>query len=277
MKDVYTDHMTRLPSEVQRLNDQFDLMTENIGYILHPSVALPSAPRIADIGTGTARFLLRLQPTYPDANLEGFDISSALFPPQSSLPSNVSLAELDMKQPFPEHMYGKYDLVHARMLVAAMLPGDWEPAVVNLARLLKPGGFLQWEECNFLNAEWQTDTPGASVENTRRMGDAFRAVLRERISYGWNTLPDHMRAAGLTSVVSDVSSSDKVPETRARLTQSIMNLIFTWARVSIERGASESMFGDSLENLEKAVHDEITSGCYFKYNIHVVCARKASV
>lgn len=180
-----------------------------------------------------------------------------------------------MKQPFPEHMHEKYDLVHVRMLVAAMLPSDWRTAVSNIARLLKPGGFLQWEECDFLNAEWQKCTPSASIEKTKYIGDAFRSALRERFSHGWNTLPEHMRAAGLTSLVSDVASSDKVPETREKVTTGILGLVFTWARLVIERGAPESTFGDGLDNLEKAVHDEIKSGCYFKYNIHVACARKA--
>lgn len=78
-----------------------------MGYILHPSVTLPSAPRIIDMATGTARFLLRLQPTYPHASLEGSDISPALFPPQSTLPPNVSLTVMDMKQPFPTEMHEK--------------------------------------------------------------------------------------------------------------------------------------------------------------------------
>jgi trans-aconitate methyltransferase len=106
---------------------------------------LLSTPRIADIGTGTAKFLLHLQPMYPDALLEGFDISSALYPPQCSIPPNVSLAVLNMKQPYPEEVHGKYDLVHARTLIAAMLSDEWEPVVRNLVRLLKPGGFIQWE------------------------------------------------------------------------------------------------------------------------------------
>lgn len=158
----------------------------NIGYILHPSITFPPSPRIADMGTGTARFLLRLQPTYPDAKLEGFDISSTLFP--SSLPDNVTLSEQDIKQPFPEHMHGKYDLVHVRMLVAAMLPGDWEPVVRNLTGLLKPGGYLQWEECDFVSTQWTSTTTGTNAEKSELMGDAFCAALGERLKYGWNTV-----------------------------------------------------------------------------------------
>lgn len=84
-----------------------DDRSRNVGYILHSSIDLPSTARVADVGTGTARFLLRLQPTYPDAVLEGFDISSALYPPPGTLPPNVFLSVRDMKQPFPAGMHGK--------------------------------------------------------------------------------------------------------------------------------------------------------------------------
>ncbi|KAI1767994.1 S-adenosyl-L-methionine-dependent methyltransferase [Hypoxylon sp. FL1150] len=273
MADVYADHMPRVPSEVQRLNDQFDLMTENVGYIIHPAVTLPPSPRIADLGTGSARFLIRIHPSYPDAKLEGYDISSTLFP--SLLPTNISLSERDVKQPFPEDLHEKYDLVHARMLVAAMLPGEWEPVVRNLTRLLKPGGYLQWEECDFVSSEWTKSTPRAKFEKSKYMLDLFLAALGERLRYGWNTLPEHMRAAGLTSVVTDVASSDKVLEAGCKLTSTIMTLVFSWARLLVERGEAGSVFDEGLDKLEKEVQEELKSGSYLKYDIHVACGRKA--
>lgn len=227
------------------------------------------------MGTGTARFLLRIQPAYQNAVLEGYDIASDLFPPRDTLPENVTLGESDMKKPFPEHMHGKYDLVHARMLVSAMLPDDWEIAVRNLVKLLKPGGYLQWEECDFKNAEWLGSSPSSSIEKTTFIGDKFRAALDERFKHGWNTLPGLMREAGLTSINTDVAVSDRVPETRERVNTGIMNLVFTWARMMVTRGVSESTFGDSLDNLERAVNEEIKSGCYFKYNIHVALGQMA--
>ncbi|RYC57960.1 hypothetical protein CHU98_g8252 [Xylaria longipes] len=245
-----------------------------MGYLLHPSVTLPPEAHIADMGTGTARFLLCLQPRYPQASMEGFDLSSALYPSPTTLPPNISLGELDVKQPFPEHMHGKYDLVHIRMLVLAMLPEEWEPVVRNLATLLKPGGYLQWEECEHSNAEWLKSTPEASIEKSKYIGDKFQAALKARLECGWNTLPEHMRAAGLSSVTSDVVSSDRAPQVRAKSSATIMNLIFTWARMMAERGL---VFDDSLDNLEKAVHEEIRSGCYLRYNIHVACAQKPSL
>ncbi|KAK8040713.1 hypothetical protein PG991_000501 [Apiospora marii] len=258
--------MTRLPSEAVR----------NIGYILHSSIDLPSIARVADVGTGTARFLLHLQPTYPDAVLEGFDISSALYPPPDTLPPNVSLSVRDMKEPFPAEMHGKYDLVHVRMVVAAMLPEEWEPTVWNLVQLLKPGGFLQWEECDFINAEYLQINPDCPVEKTRGIAEQFRTALWTRFQNGWNTLPRQMRAAGLEPIVTDVVESDRVPETRKKVTAGILNLCFTWARLMAERGAPGAMCSEQLDGLEKEVSDEIESGCYFKYRIHVACGRKPS-
>ncbi|KAI1095696.1 hypothetical protein F5B19DRAFT_440645 [Rostrohypoxylon terebratum] len=278
MADTYSNNMTRGASETKRLDDQFDLMAENIGYILHPSITLPSAPHICDMGTGTARFLVRLQPMYPDGTLEGFDISSALYPPKDALPPNVVLSELDVKQPFLEHMHGKYDLVHVRMLVAAMMPGDWERVIQNLMKILKPGGFIQWIECDFVTGEYLGSKPTSRIKTLESLGKAFRATLGEQFAHGWNTLPDIMRAAGLTSVFTDIKPSDRVPETREKITEGIQSLVISWAHLMVKRGASETeMFGDTLDNVEKEVRDEIKSGCYFKYNIHVTCGRRAPV
>lgn len=84
----------------------------NIGYLLHPAVvaSLPPKPRIADIGTGTGKFLLLLREQYPDAILDGYDISPKLYPQENTLLPNVSLGVLDIKQPAPKELHGKYDV-----------------------------------------------------------------------------------------------------------------------------------------------------------------------
>ncbi|KAI0384041.1 S-adenosyl-L-methionine-dependent methyltransferase [Hypomontagnella monticulosa] len=275
MSDKYTDNMTRVEGEKQRLNEQFEIFTENIGYILHPSItsALPSTPRIADIGTGTGVLLLQLQKAYPNAVLDGFDISPAFFPPPEDLPSNVTLAVLDLKQPFPEEMHGKYDVVHLRLLVAAMLPEEWEPAVRNVLTLLKPGGFLQWDECDFRTCSHLRGNIDSRVESARLISDAFVHAFQDQFAYGWSTLPGHMKAAGLT-VATDVVSSDRVPSTRERLSVITMGLMFRWARLMAERKAPGSMSDDELECLEKEAYDDIKSGCYLRYDIYIACGRK---
>ncbi|KAI0147481.1 S-adenosyl-L-methionine-dependent methyltransferase [Xylariaceae sp. FL1272] len=278
--DVYMENMTRLPSETFRLNEQFDLMTKyashpprNMGYILHPSLNLPPSPRIADIGTGTARFIICLHPQIPAATFEGIDISPDLFQ-QDGLPAGATLSVLDLKQPFPVHMHEKYDVVHLRLLVSAMRPEDWGPAVRNVFRIVRPGGYVQWEECDFISATWQRSRPDARFETMETVGEAFRDVLRLQFEHGWNTLPAQMREAGFTPVISDVVPSDRFPEPRASMTSSILSLVFTWARMMTEKGAVGPLYGDHIEKLELAVRDEIASGGYFRFNIHVACGQK---
>ncbi|OTB07252.1 hypothetical protein M426DRAFT_8979 [Hypoxylon sp. CI-4A] len=276
MTDRYTDNMSRYESETIRLNQQFDLFNQNIGYLLHPSItaALPATPRIADIATGTGVFLLKVREFYPDAILDGSDISSALFPPQSELPPNVTLTEQDVKKPLPEELHGKYDLVHVRLIVAGMLPDEWSSVVKNLTKLLKPGGFIQWEEGDFISLRYyrgHVDAPGDTI---RTLGGKFVGALRERFQYGWNTLPGQMREAGLDPVISDVVSSDRVPETREGLTLASIRGSFNWARWMIERKTPDAMPIEEVEQLEKKAYEELKTGCYVRFDIHVAVGRK---
>ncbi|KAI0112258.1 S-adenosyl-L-methionine-dependent methyltransferase [Nemania sp. FL0031] len=274
MEDSYADNMTRHASEVQRLNEQFDLITENIGYLIHPTItaSLPKRPFIADIATGTGRFLFSLQKTYPDARLDGFDISAALF--QDNLPENVSLSILDVKKPIPEKLHGLYDMVNVRMLVAGMLPDDWTPTILNLSQMLKPGGYLQWTECDFVSLKHLRGRVDSRVDHIRLLGRAFGIALRERFLHGWNTLPAQMQAAGLHAVSRDTVSSDRVPESREKMTRSSVLAPLAWMRLMADRGAPEALASDDIDQLDVDVQEDIKSGAYVRYDIHTVYGRK---
>ncbi|TGO34624.1 hypothetical protein BHYA_0189g00120 [Botrytis hyacinthi] len=155
MSDIYAENMRRNESESRRLHEQFDLLSRNIGYLIHPSIAakLPPSLTIADIGTGTGLFLSQLAQEYPDAILHGFDISPKLFPPQESLSPQVSLSVLNIKETPPPFTHNKYDLIHIRPLATGINPTEWKPIVQNLLKLLKPGGAIQWEEYNWMETQ----------------------------------------------------------------------------------------------------------------------------
>jgi uncharacterized protein YjiS (DUF1127 family) len=206
--------------------------------------------------------------------LDGFDISSALFPPPSTLPSQIKLRQLDIKQPVPKELEGQYDVVHVQMLAAGMLPSEWELVVHNVTLLLKPGGWLQWAECDFLGVKHLRGRPGATVEMARRMGISFRDALKERFGHGWNTLPTDMEAAGLDSVSTDLLSSDRVPETREDMTANGMQAIFSWARRMTERGELGAMTLDDLIIIETQAYKDIRSGCYVRFDVYVTRGRK---
>lgn len=157
-----------------------------------------------------------------------------------------------------------------------MAPDEWEPAVRNLATLLKPGGFLQWEEGDFLHAPYlRSGAAPTGCDVSYALLQAFRDGLNERFSYGWSTLSSYMRAAGLAPVVTDVVASDRLPETRARTTTNLMNLAVSWAQLMAQRGAPGAKTAEELDYAEGKVWEEIQSGFYVSYNIHVAYGRKA--
>ena len=73
----------------------------------------------------------------PSTQLDGFDISGDQFPPAEWLPANVHLSTADAFAPVPEHMVGKYDVVHLRMMVIVVKgPKELEALMSNLVLLL---------------------------------------------------------------------------------------------------------------------------------------------
>jgi hypothetical protein len=199
-----------------------------------------------------------------------------MFPQQHS--PNVNLHVLDIKQPIPLGLQGTYDLVHVRLLAAAMLPHEWSTVVRNVSQLLKPGGWLQWEECDFAHVKHlRGHREGSHVDTARGLGRAFRDALRERFEHGWTTLADEMRAAGLCRVAADFVSSDRLPETREPMTTNGMKAIFKWARLMVDAHANVPGLPapGELQHAEEAAMADIKSGCYVRFDIHVVCGQRA--
>lgn len=246
-------------------------MNSNIGYLIHPAIAstLPPTARIADVGTGTAEFLRRLAPAWPNAVLDGYDISATLFPPADDRPRDMHLQLMDARQPVPETLYGKYDLVHVRLLTAGLQASEWPTVVQNLTQLLKPGGALQWEECNFTSVQHLPGRPGATVETARAMGQRFMDALWPQFAHGWDALEPEMKAAGLVRVQKDVIPTDRVHATRERLTVNGMRAIFGWARLVADKGSPGALSMERLEELERQAYKDIQSGCYVRFDVHV--------
>ena len=134
-----------------RLNYQFYLWKESLQFNIHPSIPIPTHDAsVADIGTGTAMWLLDLAREVPSSvQLDGLDISLAQAPPEKWLPANVMLRTWNALDKVPDDLIGKYDVVHARLICLAVEDSDPRPIMRNLIKMLKPGGYLQWEELDF--------------------------------------------------------------------------------------------------------------------------------
>lgn len=109
-----------------RLNLQFYLWQEAIGFNLHPTVPVETKDwKVAEVATGTGLWLCELAKNAPSsAHFDGFDISTDQFPHPDSLPRNVALYQLDARSSPPEALCGKYDVVHVRLLFSVIDGND---------------------------------------------------------------------------------------------------------------------------------------------------------
>ena len=132
-----------------RLNFQFYLWKESLKFNIHPQIPVPKEPRIADVATGTAIWLIDLARELPSARLDGFDIKLDQAPPPQWLPSRVKLRTWNVFEDVPDEMLGVYDVVHVRLLVLVVEDSNPRPILGNLSKMLKPGGYLQWDDLNY--------------------------------------------------------------------------------------------------------------------------------
>lgn len=146
-----------------RLHLQHFLIQNTIGYLLEPTIEeFVIGPRrsqqikVADLACGNGIWLSELYSTLTRANisaqLDGFDINPINFPNPTHLPASVSLKQLDiLAKPLPVELIGVYDIVHIRAIpsVVTKSGGDPTPVLSVASQLLKPGGFLQWDECQW--------------------------------------------------------------------------------------------------------------------------------
>jgi SAM-dependent methyltransferase len=138
-------------------------------------------PAIADVATGTGVWLLEIAPKLPPSSrLDGFDISTAKFRPKDKLPANVKLQCGDARSPFPEELHGQYDVVHVRLVVLALKADEWAKVAANLLPLLRPGGWLFWEETSMTS--WN------SIPMTKAFHEVVSVSARFEISRGRNLL-----------------------------------------------------------------------------------------
>ncbi|KAJ5817493.1 hypothetical protein N7447_007501 [Penicillium robsamsonii] len=230
--DLYEQRMPRCETEAERLDEQYSLHGLNLGYDLHPTIVkrLPPGARIADIATGTGIFLRQIAPIFPKAALHGYDISPALFPPNSTLEANIDLRVLDAKHPIPSELIGYYDVVHVRNISMGLMPDEWPALVTNLVTLLKPGGVLQWVECDALHVQHLGTDADSTTGTLEIIYDMNRALVQPRFEGGWTSLPGIMDKLNLVDIEHHVVGTDRVPETRPKLTANSMIFSFLTAR-----------------------------------------------
>ncbi|CAG8107765.1 unnamed protein product [Penicillium nalgiovense] len=94
-------------------------------------------------------WLLDLASQLPQSvQLDGFDLSEEQFPHQDIWPVNITFNKLDAFGDVPDHLANKYDVVHLRLWSGIVRNNDPSRLIRHAAGLLKPGGYLQWEDAD---------------------------------------------------------------------------------------------------------------------------------
>ncbi|KAF5979421.1 methyltransferase [Fusarium coicis] len=139
-----------------RLDAQHLLWRLHTGYTLHPAIPRSSKMKIAEVGTGTGIWLFDLAQELPDTVcLHGYDISATQFPSKELWPPNVNF----------------------------------------VSKLLKPGGYIQWEEANLLVQEVRS----SSGEEFERKANKLFTVAG--IDYSWvSSLKASLESCGMVSI-----------------------------------------------------------------------------
>ncbi|PYI02180.1 S-adenosyl-L-methionine-dependent methyltransferase, partial [Aspergillus sclerotiicarbonarius CBS 121057] len=254
-----------------RLNLQHYIWKENIGYLLHPSIQLSGDNiSIADVGTGTGIWLLDLYRQYPNAELHGFDITSEQYPAPGFLPPNVTLSHLNILQDIPAEYVEKYDVVHARLLVQVVLQagGDPRPVIQNLMKLIKPGGYLQWEEPNddAGNRPLVKSDPATISEHSEDLMKRIDTRFRSKTPIWSVHLAETLTEQGLQQVLRDEFS----PDTYTLILDQMNYLGLFGELISKVPGEENQVF---RELLEKAVV-EARGGVAWKVRRFVFVGRK---
>lgn len=118
-------------------------------------------------------------------------------PHPSQIPKNCTMKYWNFFDPVPEEMTGRYDIIHTRLLVLAIEPSQLPSILSSLSKMLKPGGYLQWDELDVVNMgvkKIDTAVPSPAL-------DELVTISRGNGRYDWTLdIPKAMEESGFADV-----------------------------------------------------------------------------
>jgi hypothetical protein len=125
------------------------------------------------------------------------DISSRLFPKEH--PPNITFGIASVLD-LPAEWTNKFDLVHQRLLIAALKYEEWAVAIGQIFRVTKPGGFAELCECDPFKM--------GCGSHSRRYLDGYRQIMKHfRMDFEIaHRIPGLLLEAGFVDVHTKVKS-----------------------------------------------------------------------
>jgi SAM-dependent methyltransferase len=277
--DLRAYTLPRDRTESSRLQSQHEVYKQNLGYVLHPTIAssLPADAAIADVGTGTGAWLLDVTSSGQKGwSFTGLDISTAQFPRPHS--QNCVFRTMNILEEIPDELRGQFDVVHMRLLLCGLTDPDWRLAASNAFQLLKPGGWLQWCEGDFAHMEVLQIRKGASREAILKLMAFDWKLLRKQGKVLEHTIRDLLqtvRQVGFEECVQDVVSSDRDVSIRHKASMVEQGAMSSIARSLVKSDPGCGLTTKDVERLcEESDREQRDGDVYWRWNIHVVIGRR---
>ncbi|OJJ05901.1 hypothetical protein ASPVEDRAFT_87227 [Aspergillus versicolor CBS 583.65] len=184
--------------EAIRLGSQHLAWQQYLNHLLHPDIPIKDNTTIADIGAGTGIWAIEVANQLPSSQVTAFDVADTHFPSPEYWPSNAKFDLLDSLHDVSSELEGKFDVVHLRMWAFVVRNDDPNPLIQHAAKLLKPGGYVQWEDARF-----------ESIVVKGEPAVQFRQLMRQmskaaRLNFQWlEELDQRVKCAGAQLEVVD--------------------------------------------------------------------------
>lgn len=271
-RDVYL--LDRGGSASARLMFQHNVLIRMQGWTVHPdvreSMANLKTPRIADLATGNGIWALEVAEEFPNAEIIGMDISDEQYPPKMSWPPTVKLGYGDLFAPVPEKYQGYFDVVHIRLIVGAIYTMDKDVLMKNILSMIKPGGYIQWDEL--------IDPTSLTIDRNLKVGYEEAKYVERMFSFS-NFRPATQWAATLPKIYAQYGLDNIIghkpplkPSTLPHQTESLR-----WSCREIMSMAVKMGKPGAEKELQLAMQDLdelLASGCLCAYAWIVAVGRK---
>ncbi|HEU5381821.1 MAG TPA: methyltransferase domain-containing protein, partial [Ktedonobacteraceae bacterium] len=173
-----------------RLNFQHHALFHAIGN--HYVAPIDASMRmILDVGTGTGIWPIEMARLFPQAQVIGVDVDTALFKPETPDNCFLRVGNVLTGLPFPDQLFS---YTHQRLLVAAITAENWPRVVRELVRVTRSGG---WVELVEIDNQMQPAGPASiRLQNLAASVSASMGFDGEAIRH----LGDLLKQAGLQTV-----------------------------------------------------------------------------
>jgi SAM-dependent methyltransferase len=176
-------------AEIDRLDIQHYAMRETLR--ANHLAPVEEAARVLDVGCGTGQWAFEMCAEFDSSLVVGLDLVSG----KSAQPPGYWYVRGDVLHGLP-FADDRFDFVHQRFLVSGLPLACWSEVVSDLARVARPGGWVELVE-----VPWSFDRPGPASQRIMDLARPLLASLElDTSDVVYRSLDGYLREAGLANV-----------------------------------------------------------------------------